>query len=72
MTHGELLIIERDSYLGSGKELLNLALEYLNDKSRVWDMKCELNYMDLIYRATSNLNKAIAIEDILKKLGVEK
>ena len=70
MTHVELLTIEKNKYIEDGKTSLAIALDWLTRNADHWDKNHEDIYLESIARATANLNKAAALNDILCKLGV--
>lgn len=70
MTHVELLIIEKNKYIEEGKATLAIALDWLTRNADHWDKNYEDIYLESIAKATANLNKAAALNDILCKLGV--
>jgi hypothetical protein len=70
MTHVELLTIEKNKYIEDGKASLAIALDWLMRNAEHWDKNHEEIYLESIAKATANLNKAAALNDILCKLGV--
>ena len=70
MTHVELLNAEKNKYIKEGKELLDAAADWLHRNCDEWDVVHEQQYVALVQQAAANLNKAIAINDVLIKLGV--
>lgn len=70
MTHVELLTIEKNKYIEDGKTSLAIALDWLTRNAGQWDKNHEEIYLESIAKATANLNKAAALNDILCKLGV--
>ena len=70
MTHVELLTAEKAKYIQEGIANLDLAAELLHLNVDRWDKQHEDAYVDLVQKSATNLNKAIAINDVLIKLGV--
>jgi hypothetical protein len=70
MTHVELLTTEKKKYIDEGKKLLDYAAEWLHNNCDNWDKNHEETYVGFVQQAATNLNKAIAINDVLVKLGV--
>ena len=70
MTHVELLQLEKKKYIADGKAELDVAADWLHRQCDEWDKNYEEKYVAMIQRAATNLNKAIAINDVLVKLGV--
>ena len=70
MTHVELLQQEKRKYIEEGKSCLDAAAEWLHKYCDEWDKKHEEYYVGLIHKSATSLNKAVAINDVLIKLGV--
>ena len=70
MTHVELLTAEKKKYIADGKAMLDVAADWLHKNCEKWDKDHEETYVGLVQQAATNLNKAIAINDVLVKLGV--
>ena len=70
MTHVELLQQEKRKYIEEGKACLDAAAEWLHRYCDEWDKKHEEYYVGLVHKSAASLNKAVAINDILIKLGV--
>ena len=70
MTHVELLQAEKKKYIEDGKATLDAAAEWLHRYCDEWDKKHEEYYVRLIQQSATSLNKAVAINDVLIKLGV--
>lgn len=70
MTHVELLISEKKKYIEEGKKLLDESADWLHRHCDEWDVVHEQRYVAFVQQAATNLNKAIAINDVLIKLGV--
>ena len=70
MTHVELLQAEKKKYIEEGKVTLDAAAEWLHRHCDEWDKKHEEYYVGLIQQSAASLNKAVAINDVLIKLGV--
>ena len=70
MTHVELLQAEKKKYIEDGKATLDAAAEWLHRYCDQWDKKHEEYYVGLIQQSAASLNKAVAINDVLIKLGV--
>lgn len=70
MTHVELLLEEKKKYIEDGKANLDAAAEWLHRYCDEWDKKHEYYYVGLIQQSVASLHKAVAINDVLCKLGV--
>ena len=70
MTHVELLTAEKMRYVEEGKEKLDKAAEWLHMTCGDWSAQHEEFYVGLVNQAATCLNKAIAINEVLIKLGV--
>ena len=70
MTHVELLQAEKKKCIEEGKACLDAAADWLHKFCDQWDKKHEEYYVGLVHQSAANLNKAVAINDVLIKLGV--
>jgi hypothetical protein len=70
MTHVELLQAEKKKYIEEGEATLDAAAEWLHRFCDEWDEKHEDYYVGLIQQSVACMHKAVAINDILVKLGV--
>lgn len=70
MTPVELITLEKKQYVQKGRELLDASSDYLHRHCDEWNEKNEKHYFGLIQQSATNLNKAVALNDILIKLGV--
>ena len=70
MTHVELLQAEKKRYIEDATNKLDKALDWLRLHSDDWSDGFEEYYVSLVQQSAHSLSKALAIEDILIKLGV--